>query len=75
VPVAGRRVPYEVLVAEILLTQTPAPRVVGVYPEFINRYPSPGALAVADLRETTALLELLGFQNRRADALQSIGGV
>lgn len=65
--------PYEVLVAEILLVQTPAKRVAGVYPEFIDRYPSPEALAEADLPEITALLEPLGFQNRRADALQSIG--
>lgn len=65
--------PYEVLVAEILLTQTPASRVADVYPQFVDRYPSPEALAAAELREITALLEPLGFQNRRADALQRIG--
>lgn len=65
--------PYEVLAPEILLTQTPAPRVAGVYPEFIDRYPSSESLAPADLRETTALLEPLRFKNRCADALQSIG--
>jgi len=65
--------PYEVLVAEILLTQTPGPRVAATYPEFIDTYPSPNALATADRDALAGLLQPLGFQNRRADALQKIG--
>lgn len=65
--------PYEVLVAEILLTQTPAPRVAQIYPGFLEVYPSPTALEAADQDALADLLRPLGFQNRRADALGRIG--
>lgn len=61
--------PYEVLVAEILLQQTLAVKVVPVYEEFFSRYPSPSGLAGVSHKEVAQLLEPLGFQNIRAEAL------
>lgn len=65
--------PYEVLVAEILLGATPAPKVEKIYPEFLTRYPGFKALGEADVNDLTALLEPLGLQNRRAQAFVKIG--
>lgn len=65
--------PYEVLVAELLLTQTPARRVARIYPDFLEAHPSPSALASADRDELADWLQPLGFHNRRAEALVKIG--
>lgn len=56
--------PYGVLVAEILLQQTFARKVVPVYTEFMRRYPTPAALAAATHRAISALLHPLGLAYR-----------
>lgn len=60
--------PFHVLIAEVLLRQTQAQRVVGPYMELITRYPNPEALASADVEELRAWFRPLGLV-RRADNL------
>lgn len=67
------RTPYRILVAEVLLTQTPASRVANIYPEFISKYPDLSTLADASIEQLRSDVEPLGFQNRRARALRAIG--
>lgn len=61
--------PYEVLVAEVLLQQTPAERVEPVYVDFLEEYPTLEALADADPDEVVDLIEELGLHNKRGRAL------
>ena len=56
--------PYAVLLAEILLQQTEASRVVPVYQQFMERYPTIESLASAPLFEVSGLLYPLGFHFR-----------
>lgn len=63
---------YDVFVAEFFLTQTPAGNVATVYPEFIEQYPSLAAIRNTDREELVAVIEPIGFQNMRADALLEI---
>lgn len=65
--------PYEVFVAEILLSKTPVSKVEPMYATFLDRYPSLYHLAGADQVELAGLLYPLGLQNRRAAALINIG--
>ncbi|WP_237718915.1 HhH-GPD family protein [Halogranum rubrum] len=59
-------------VAEFFLTQTPADNVASVYPEFITRFPSLRSIRTADEGELADVIEPLGFQNLRAEALRAI---
>lgn len=61
--------PYRLLVAELLLQQTDAPRVVPVYLRFMESYPSVGSLAEAPACDVAALLRPLGL-HYRASRLQ-----
>ncbi|WP_435124121.1 hypothetical protein [Halobaculum sp. D14] len=63
---------YEVFVAEFFLTQTPADNVAGVYPKFLDRYPSLNAIREAEVEKIESVIEPLGFQRMRAQALNSI---
>lgn len=63
---------YDVFVAEFLLTQTPANNVANVYPEFLARFPSLSAIDDADPDEIERLIEPLGFQRMRTEALTVI---
>jgi len=56
--------PYAIFVAEFLLQQTDAPRVVPVYEQVVGRYPTLEALADAPLADLTSLLLPLGFHFR-----------
>jgi len=58
------RAAYHILVAEVLLQQTDAPKVAPVYCAFIERFPAVEALALADLAEVSALLSPLGLKYR-----------
>ncbi len=66
------RDPYRILVAEIMLQQTFARKVVPVYEEFMRRYPSPKTLAQSDIKEIRNLILPLGFQYR-ARLLKQLG--
>ncbi len=68
-PWRATRDPYALLVAEVMLQQTQAARVVPYYERFLARFPDPPALARAPAGEVLAAWSGLGY-NRRALALQ-----
>ena len=63
-----RPTPYRVLVSEVMLQQTQAPRVGAPYRAFMKRFPSVRALAAASPSEVIREWSGLGY-NRRAVAL------
>lgn len=65
--------PYEIFVAEILLSKTPVSKVEPLYETFLKRYPTLSDLEAADKEELSTMLHPLGLQNRRAAALIKIG--
>lgn len=65
--------PYNVLVAEVLLSATLATKVGPVYRRVISDYPNGETLGKADQKEIANILKPLGLQNRRAEALVSLG--
>ncbi len=68
-PWRATRDPWAVLVSEVMLQQTQAPRVVGPYGRFLGRFPTPTACAEASPAEVLRCWAGLGY-NRRALALQ-----
>ncbi|MFA6979761.1 MAG: hypothetical protein WC209_10595 [Ignavibacteriaceae bacterium] len=56
--------PYHILVSEIMLQQTQAPRVVAYYEKFIKRFPTLNDLAIAKNPEVLKIWSGLGFNNR-----------
>ena len=62
------RNPYHILIAEVLLRQTQAARVVGPYIYLITTYPDPASLAEADVDALRQWFRPLGLV-RRADRL------
>jgi A/G-specific adenine glycosylase len=66
--------PYAILVSEIMLQQTQVDRVIPKYVAFIERFPTPQALAQAPLVEVLRLWVGLGY-NRRALYLQKAAQV
>jgi len=65
--------PFQLLVAEVLLAQTPATRVAEHYSSLLNDYPTASSFANAEEAELVRHLEPLGFQNQRASTLVEIG--
>jgi len=61
--------PYKIMVSEIMLQQTQAPRVVPKYQAFLERFPDLHSLAEAPLADVLTAWQGLGY-NRRAIALQ-----
>jgi len=81
-PWRRRRSGWSALVAEAMLQQTQVSRVVERYETFIERFPSPAALAAADETEVLGLWSGLGYyrraRNLRAAAVSIVerfGGV
>ena len=62
--------PYAILVSEVMLQQTQVARVVPRYLEWLERWPTPAALAAASRAEVLAAWVGLGY-NRRALALHA----
>jgi A/G-specific adenine glycosylase len=60
------RDPYRILVSEILLHQTQAPRVAEVYRQFVRRFPSLRHVAAASLGEVKDITDPLGYKVRGA---------
>jgi len=58
------RVPYRVLVSEIMLQQTQVERVLPKYRQFLRAYPSLRALAAADVADVRRLWYPLGYNIR-----------
>lgn len=63
--------PYRIFIAEFLLQQTDAPRVVPVYHKFLEQYPTIYDLASASLDELVEVLRPLGFHFRAVHLLAS----
>jgi A/G-specific adenine glycosylase len=63
--------PYHILVSEVMLQQTQVDRVLPKYAEWLEKYPSFGALAAAPEREVARTWYPLGY-NIRPRRLQSI---
>jgi len=63
---------YETFIAEFFLTQTPADNIAGVFTEFVDRFPSLGAIDRADREDLEDAIESLGFQRIRSEALSEI---
>lgn len=68
------RDPWAVLVAEVMLQQTQARRVVEPYHRFIERFPTPARCAAAGAGAVLGAWRGLGY-NRRARALHEAAGV
>ncbi len=68
------RDPWAVLVSEVMLQQTQAPRVVAPYDRFLGRFPTAPACARAGLGPVLEAWAGLGY-NRRARALHRAAGV
>lgn len=68
----SNRTLYEVFVAEFFLTQTPADNVAAVYPSFLERFPRLDTITETSEDELVKVIEPLGFQNIRAEALKQI---
>jgi len=63
---------YEMFVAEFFLTQTPAENTAVIYPEFMSQFSSLEDIENASEAELAKVIEPIGFQNMRAEALAEI---
>ncbi|MBI3495556.1 A/G-specific adenine glycosylase, partial [Candidatus Berkelbacteria bacterium] len=66
--------PYHILISEVMLQQTQAPRVVAKYNEFITTFPTIQALAKAPIEKLLRVWQGLGY-NRRALALRKLAQI
>src|SRR3989344_3328110 len=62
--------PYAILVSEIMLQQTQADRVIPFFTAFLEKFPTPYALAKAPVRDVLKAWQGLGY-NRRGRALHN----
>ena len=60
----GTRDRWRILVSEVMLQQTQVPRVAGVWPEFIGRFPTPAAMAAAGPGAVITAWGRLGYPRR-----------
>lgn len=58
------RTPYKALLAEILLQRTPANRVSKFFPKFVEKFPSPRSIAIADVNGLEGFLHPMGLKKR-----------
>ncbi len=61
---------FELIIAAILSAQATDKKVNEITPELFRRYPTPGALADADLEEIKRIVKPLGFYNAKAQAIK-----
>ena len=64
--------PFQLLVATILSAQTTDARVNTVTPEVFRRWPTPDALAAADIAELETVLQPTGFFRQKAKSVQGM---
>ena len=65
--------PFELLVATILSAQCTDKRVNMVTPALFERFPTPAAMAAADLGELEELIRTTGFFRNKARSLKGLG--
>ena len=73
-PWRARRDPWSILVAEVMLQQTQAERVVPKWTAFLEAYPDPETCAAAELGDVLRLWQGLGYP-RRARNLHTAAGI
>jgi A/G-specific adenine glycosylase len=66
------RDPFKILVAEILLRKTDAPKVESIYENFVEKFRDPETIANTSLPQLEACLKPLGLYRRRAKELKSL---
>jgi len=66
-PWRARRDPWRVWVSEVMLQQTPAPRVARVYEPFMERFPTVASMAGAPLADVLTEWGRLGYPRRARD--------
>jgi A/G-specific adenine glycosylase len=66
--------PWSVLVSEVMLQQTPVPRVLPAYAAWLARWPTPAALAAASAADAVRQWDRLGYP-RRAVRLHATAGL
>jgi len=64
--------PYKVLVSELLLQKTDAPKVEAIYNKFFSKYPTIYDINDNDISDIENILEPLGLFRSRAERLKSI---
>jgi len=62
---------FHLLIAEVLLQQTDAAKVALIYPRFIEAFPTPSILAVADEKEVSRLISCIGLKYRAARLIKA----
>lgn len=67
----GHYDPYKILVSEIMLQQTQVDRVTPYFKRFIDAFPSPKALAEANLQDVYTLWQGLGYNRRSRFLLET----
>jgi len=71
---AESRTPWQVVVSEFMLQQTPVARVLPVYEQWVHRWPTPAALAIEPVSEAIKEWGRLGYP-RRAMRLHGLARV
>jgi A/G-specific adenine glycosylase len=70
---ANETTPFQFLVTEILLQQTKAADVAGIWLDLFSEFPNALALSQADIDDLENKIKFLGFGKKRAKALKEIG--
>lgn len=74
-PWRTRTNPFHVLVAEVLLQQTDAPKVAAIYDQFIKVFPTPAALAAANERRIGRFISKIGLNYRAARLISTADAI
>ncbi len=69
------RIPYEILVAEILLRRTRAETVAQIYPHFLKKYPDFSSLAQASKSDLHKIIKPLGLWRQKAPIFVAVARV
>lgn len=56
--------PWQILVSEFMLQQTPAARVLAIWPDWVRRWPTPSATATASTADVLRAWGKLGYPRR-----------
>ena len=56
--------PWQILVSEFMLQQTPVARVLSVWPDWVRRWPTPSATAAASAADVLRAWGKLGYPRR-----------
>jgi A/G-specific adenine glycosylase len=66
---------WPILVSEVMLQQTQVPRVLDAWPDFIDRFPTPGVMADASAGDVIAAWGRLGYPRRARRLWEAAGRI